>query len=286
MRRRDGEARDLDLLVVRPPRQGLDRASIEIAGRKIHVVKRAPRGQNVIDETIAFEQNLPVDLGDHPQACHDVADGHVRRPLAAMDFADGRVRSQALFGEPLVEPGQRRREPRILIAKPMNEFDREGYGKGLGAAPGEHDRRRFRGVTAHAKQSIRQAIRLVARSAASGDLLRKPPQVLDQDDLQRYRDRPKLSDREGLNFLIRLDVGNEDVGIETAVCVGDKRPRHSEDAGVTGERAGHQFWELPVVARRQIGVDLTDLPFDQMKVVDQPLPRRRDLASIVDRLHD
>ena len=80
-----------------------------------------------------------------------------------MDFAHGRIRSQALFREPLVEPGQRRREPRILIAKPMHEFDREGLGKGLRATSSENDRRRFRGAPAHTKQSIRKAIRLVAR---------------------------------------------------------------------------------------------------------------------------
>ena len=203
-----------------------------------------------------------------------------------MDFAHGRIRSQALFREPIVEPSQRRREPRILIAKPMHEFDREGLGKGLRAASGENDRRRFRGAPVHTKQSIRKAIRLVARGPAACDLLRKPPQILNQDDLQRYRDRPKLTDREGLNFLIRVDVGNQDIGIEAAVGVGDKRPRHAEDAGITRERAGDEFWELAVIAWRQISADLTDLPFHQMKIVDQPLSRRRDLAPIVDRLHD
>src|SRR5271165_2916824 len=126
----------------------------------------------------------------------------------------------------------------------------------------------------------------MARNAAARELLRKPPQILNQDDLQRYRDRPKLADREGLNFLICVDVGNEDIGIETAVGVGNKRPRHPEDAGITRERAGDEFWELAVVARRQIGADLTDPPFHQMKIVDQPLSRRRDLAPIVERLHD
>src|SRR5271165_5182895 len=126
----------------------------------------------------------------------------------------------------------------------------------------------------------------MARNAAARELLRKPPQILNQDDLQRYRDRPKLTDREGLNFLIRVDVGNEDIGIETAVGVGNKRPRHAEDAGITSERAGDEFWELAIIARRQIGADLPDLPFHQMKIVDQPLSRRGDLAPIVDRLHD
>src|SRR5208283_3670039 len=137
----------------------------------------------------------------------------------------------------------------------MHEFDREGLGKGLRATSSENGRRRFGGAPVHSKQSIRKAIRLMARNAAARELLRKPPQILNQDDLQRYRDCPKLTDREGLNFLIRVDVGNEDIGIETAVGVRNKRPRHAEDAGITHERAGDEFWELTIIARRQIGAD-------------------------------
>ena len=168
----------------------------------------------------------------------------------------------------------------------MHEFDRECLGKGLRATSSENYRRRFRGVPAHSKQSIRKAIRLVARGAAFCDLLRKPPQILNQDDLQRYRDRPKLAYREGLNVLIRVDIGNEDLGIEATVGMRDERPRQAEDARITSEGARDEFWELAVIARRQIGADLTDLPFHQMKIVDQPLSRRRDLAPIVVRLHD
>src|SRR5271167_1297543 len=112
----------------------------------------------------------------------------------------------------------------------MHEFDREGLGKGLGATSSENDRRRFRG-------------------APACELLRKPPQILNQDDLQRYRDRPKLADREGLNVLIRVDVGNQDVGIKTAVGVRDERPRHAEHAGVASERTRDELWELAIVAR-------------------------------------
>ena len=65
-----------------------------------------------------------------------------------MDLAHSRIRGQTLFREPFVEPGQRRRELRILIAQAMHEFDREGLGKGLRATPGENGRRRFRGAPA------------------------------------------------------------------------------------------------------------------------------------------
>jgi hypothetical protein len=96
-----------------------------------------------------------------------------------MDLAHGRIRGQTLFREPFVEPGQRRRELRILIAKPMHEFDREGLRKGLRATPGENGRRRFRWPPAHAKQAIRKVIRLMASVTIRCNLMRKPPQIFD-----------------------------------------------------------------------------------------------------------
>ena len=128
-RRRNGKARDVELAVARSARQVFDRTSVEVAGRKIHVPKCTPQGKDVIDETIPFEQYLPINLGDHPQARHDVADGHVRGPFAAMDLTHSRIRRHPLFRESHVEPCQRRCELRILIAKPMHELDREGLGK-------------------------------------------------------------------------------------------------------------------------------------------------------------
>ena len=71
-----------------------------------------------------------------------------------MDLAHGRIRGQALFREPLVEPSQRWRELRILIAKPMHELDREGLGKRLRATARKNDRRRLRGAPAHSEKSI------------------------------------------------------------------------------------------------------------------------------------
>ena len=80
-----------------------------------------------------------------------------------MDLAHAESRRHVLFREPLVEPGQRGRELRILIAQAMHELDREGLGKRLRATAGEDDRRRLRGAPADAEQAIRDPIGLVAR---------------------------------------------------------------------------------------------------------------------------
>ena len=186
VRRRDGEARDLQFAVVRSSRQVFDRTPVERAGGKVHVPKRATGGQDAIDQTIAFEQCLPINLGDHPQARHDVPDGYVRGALTAMHLAHSRICRHAAFCKLVVQPSQRGGDLRILIAKPMHELDREGLGKRLRATASENDRRRLRDAPADSKQSIRKAIGLMARGAASRDLPREPPQIFDQNDLQRY----------------------------------------------------------------------------------------------------
>ena len=168
----------------------------------------------------------------------------------------------------------------------MHELDRKRFRKRPRGAVGEHDRGRFRSAPADAQQSIRDPIGLVSRDPALRDLLREPSQIFDQHDLQRDRSRPKFADHQRLDRLIGVDEADEDVGVKTAVGVGDKRPSHAEHARVAGERARGQFRQLAIVAGRQIHADLTDLPFDQMVIVDKPLRRRRRRAPFVGRLHD
>ena len=92
----------------------------------------------------------------------------------------------------------------------------------------------------------------MSRDAAARDLLRKPSQIFDQHDLQCDRRRPKFADHQRLDRLIGVDEADEDVGVEAAVGVGDKRPSHAEHARVAGERARGEFRQLPIVAGRQL----------------------------------
>ena len=47
-----------------------------------------------------------------------------------MILAHDRVGSRSLRRQALVEPRQRRRDPGILVAQPMDELDCEGVGSG------------------------------------------------------------------------------------------------------------------------------------------------------------
>ena len=67
--------------------------------------------------------------------------------------------------------------------------------------------------------------------------------------------------------------------LEATVGMRDKGPRQPEDARIAKQRSLSQLWQEPIVARWQVLPNLTNLLFNQVVVVEQPLGRRRDDAS-------
>ena len=227
---------------------------------------------------------LPVDIGYQAQAGDDVANGDVRCALLAMDIAHHRVGRRLLHRQTLVEPGQRRRDLRILIAQPMHELDREGLRKRPALMRRKHDGDRFGRPAARAQQAVGETVRRMPLGAALGDLLREASEILDQNDPQRDRHRPEFADGERLHLLIGSHEANQHLGVEAAIGMGDERPRYAEHPGIARERARRELGKLSVVSGRQVRADLVDLLFDEMIIVDQPFGCGRDGATLVDRL--
>ena len=157
-RRKHGRAGDIELRTVRAARKIFDRAAVKRPRRKIHALEIAVAGKNSVDEAKPLEQLLPVDIGNQPQAGDDVANRDIRRPLLAMDITHHQVGRRVLDGHSLIEPGQRGRDPRILIAQPMHELDREGLGKRFQFLRSEDDRDRLSRRAACAQQSVSQTV--------------------------------------------------------------------------------------------------------------------------------
>lgn len=107
-------------------------------------------------------------------------------------------------------------------------------------------------------------------------------EVFDQHDPQCDCNRPKLANRQRLYLLIGTHEMTQHLAVEVAVCVCHERPGHTEHPGVSFERAVSQLWQLPVIAKRQIGADSTNLPLDEVVIVDQPLSRRRYGVAFID----
>ena len=82
---------DLEFRLVGTPRELLDRASIEIARRKIHLFESATVGERVVDQAGLLEQVLPIDVRNEPEAGYDVPEGDVAAALSPMLVTHDRV---------------------------------------------------------------------------------------------------------------------------------------------------------------------------------------------------
>ena len=123
----------------------------------------------------------------------------------------------------------------------------------------------------HANQQVGDRVGLAIGFTAENDMLGKPSQILHEHDADGDGDRPQLSDRERLDFLIGSDETDERGRIEATVGMGDVGPGNSDDAWISGERPIAELRELAIVARWQILASLKHLLFDETVVVEKPL---------------
>ena len=119
-----------------------------------------------------------------------------------MDVAHDRFGCRLLDRQTLVEPCQRRRDPRILVAQAMHELNRERFRKRRALMGGKDDGDGLGGASPGPEQSVGEVVRLVARRAALGNLLSEASEILDQHDPQRDRHRPQFANGERLHLLI------------------------------------------------------------------------------------
>ena len=216
---------------------------------KSMAAKSGERSQRLVDQADALEELRPVDVRHQPHAGDDVAHRDVRGALALVFFLHQLLGAGLLFVELLLEPHQRRRDLRILIAQPMHEL----HGERRAASAGDlrSPARSASGSTCWPFTPSRRSASASAScraSAAGDDALRDAPQVLDQHDAQRDGHRPELADRERLDALVGAHETPQGLGFEAAVGVRDECPGDAEHARKAGERSGGELGQLAVEA--------------------------------------
>ena len=94
----------------------------------------------------------------------------------------------------------------------------------------------------------------------------------------------KFAQLQGGDRLVGRDETAETFRIHPAIAVRDRLQRDVVHARKPGRRAVQQARQLPAVTLRQVSPGRANLFFDQIEVVEQPFPGRRNPAVGLDRL--
>ena len=229
----------VQLGAARAPRQLFDRVAVGIASREVHRAEAGVRAEHFVDQAHALEELGPVERGHQAHAQDHVPDGDVHRGLTLMLDPDDVVGGRPLARQALVQPEQRRRDVRVLIAQPLDELHREGGLQRRALEALEH--RRVHRPAVEAKQVVSQRVSNLTRRPPANDGFRQAPEILDEHDPQRDRHRPQLADRQRLHALVGAHEPAKHLGIEPAVRVRDEGPGQPVDARITSQRTVGQL---------------------------------------------
>jgi hypothetical protein len=249
----------LPLLEARPLGDVLDDVTVQVARPECRadVVARGITPQNRLDGARHFDELGPVEARDRPQAGDAVRHHHLRQRLALIRPCDRLLRTQAVFGDPLLQPHERR-EIRLVGAELLEESRHERRRqRGMAAdESGQRARERRRSFVARVAQALRPPVRGVDFFDPLHRPQRHPPDVLHQAEAQHRRDRPQLAGRErgaALEFAHEeLDV----VHVHVPLGVADQSDRHFVDARIARQCPRRQLGQLLVVAARHARADL------------------------------
>ncbi len=183
----------------------------------------------------------------------------------------------------LVEPGQRGRDPGILVTQPVHKLDGECARQAGALRIREHHGGGLRDAIAGTEQAVGETICPLPRGAAVHDQVGEAPEIFDQHDPERDADRPEFADRQRLHVLVSAHETAQHFGIVVAVGVRDEGPGQAEHTRIAGERSIRELGQLPIVTGRQRGADFTNLPLDEVIIIDQPIGCRCQRAAFIDR---
>ena len=210
----------------------------------------------------------------------------MRRHLLLLFPPHDLVGRDPLGREALGEPRDGRRDSGVLLAQPLDEPHREGTRQRPRFQFAQERPRIRERLSFDAQKRVADRVGLLAGAAPLDDAFREAPQVLDEHDSERDRDRPELADRQEPRALVGADEPAERLRVEPAVGVLDEGPGQAVDARIALERAAGELGQLAVEARRQVLPDLAELILDDVEVVHEPLGRGRDRSLFADRARD
>jgi hypothetical protein len=277
----DSPESDAQLRLSGPLGELLGSLAVAVPAEEVHAPVHAGRVaiQNLLDQAHRLEVLAPIERGAGAETGNRVLYRDLGGGLALMLGPDRVFRRHLLGGQVLADCGADRLQAGTVLAHALKELQHEGRVK-------------------HRRQGGRSSLpglpglprRLHARHIGVGrpprllrlhHLVRQPPQVLDESQLQHARPGPQLADRQRGNGLVAVHEAQEFLSVQATVAVADELHRHGVDAGVARQLPQSELGQLAVVPSRKVVVDVPDLGSHQVEVIEEPFRGRRDELPLV-----
>ena len=244
--------------------------AVAVAAQEVHAPISPGRValQNALDEADGLEELAPVEGGAETQAGDDVRHRDLGRGLALMLAPDRVLGGHVLGGEVRFDGGADGGKARAVLS--------QAFEKLMDVAGVEVLRQRRRLPVPGGVDPRQVDVGRPDGRAGLERLLREPPQVLDEGQLQHARPGPQLADRERSHGLEAVQEAHQLLAVQAAVAMADDLFGQGIDARVARELPQSELGQLAIVVRREVPAHVEDLGGHEMVVVEEPFRRWSD----------
>ncbi|CUY95980.1 Uncharacterised protein [Serratia marcescens] len=273
-------SRNLYLVVRAVAGQHFDHVAIVIAGVEVHHRIHPSRilTQRLIYQAHGFHKFRPIHFAQLAQAGDAVADRQLADRQLLVEAVDQFIGGHADLRQTLFHPGERQRQHGAVALQTAHQLGDEGAGaRRIGSRHvGDNDDQIGRIVFHRFQHFIDPVIGQVAFTLSLRYLDADAAQVVYQRQTQHARQRPQFTQRQIGFLLIGGDIARQALCVPAPVAVGD-----GFGGDVVNARAVVRCSQLRQAAAkglRQVMPHHADLLFDQIVIIEQPLPGGRHAA--------
>jgi hypothetical protein len=279
-------ARHIDFVPTAPLRDLLDNVAVAVAGGEIHtaVGSRRVLAQYLVDGAHHLDERAPVHRCQEPKAADAVADGNLVGGLLLVLRPHQLLDRQTELGKPLFDPGERQCQGGALSLQSAGEF-RDERAHHRGVRPRHVRRQQYQALRVFfgdLHHLFRPARGEVPVDASGDNPCSDAPEILDQRQAQHDGDGPQFPQRQDGHLLVGRHETAETFRVHPSIAVRDRFMRDVVHARKSGRRSVQQARQFPAITLRQVPLGRADLFFDQIEVVEEPFPGRRDPAVRID----
>ena len=254
--------------------------AVAIAARKFHAAVDAVRirAQRALHDAQGLDELAPVHRTQNPEAADAVADGHLIGGLPLVLGLHQLANGQGRFGKSLLDPGQRQCQRGTATLQPAREFrdERTDHRRTGARHVRDHQNQALRILLGGLRHQVRPEPGKVSLGAACGNLPADAAQILDDCQPQHDRNRPQLANLEGGDALVGRHKAAQTFRVHATVAVRHGVERDVIHARTPCGRTHGQPRQFAAVALWQVPLGGANLIFDEVEIVEQPFPGRRN----------